>query len=87
VEIRTPQEVKRLLYTLEDFQHLGVNGGVGGQDRLGLLEIIRSPFEVGGHAPCLLDDQPARSHIPCVEADLPVSVEAAGGHVAQVQRG
>src|SRR5215218_3512033 len=43
--------------------------------------------EVGGDAARLADDDDPRGHVPGGEVELPEGVEAAAGHVAEVERG
>ena len=39
------------------------------------------------HAACLLHEQVAGAGVPRVQLELPVAVEAAAGHVRQIQGG
>src|SRR5688572_21765386 len=71
---------------VENAQQLGVERAVRRDDLLAAAPA--APAAPVRHAPAgFAHDQPAGRHVPGLQLVLPVAVEAAGGDVAEVERG
>ena len=61
--------------------------GIGGDDAVRRLENIRAAIKRSDHAPGFGNDQGTGGQIPGFEPDFPITIETAGGDIAQVKGG
>ena len=68
------------------FAHLLMNKSVRCKnDRA--AKLVGFPLEVADLPTGLFNQQHARSHVPLIEAEFPETIEAAGGHAGEIERG
>src|SRR5205807_75632 len=71
-------------YVAELIQQRFVHQAIRGQ-RLAAVELEWSPVETAGLASSFFDDEHTRRRIPGIQVELPKTVEASAGHIAQVE--
>ncbi len=85
--LRDPEELTRFRVCLADHrQQLGVDGGVGRQDRVRRGQVIRIAIHIANHSPGLGGNQPPSGDIIRHDRHFPVPIHPAGSQVAKIDR-